>query len=70
MLPVFRWRFNAEDDDGESHALLPEDVPDFVGTFTGAAIEGGRLADEWETRTGGTVRRLECERRGKVSGAS
>ena len=66
----YRWRFNAEDDDGESHALLLEDAPDFISTAAEASRECDRLADEWETRTGGMVVRLECERRGKAGGAS
>ena len=36
----------ALDADDESHALLPEDAPDFTGTTTEAFREGDRLADD------------------------
>ncbi len=58
----YRWRFDAEDENGDRHYLTAEE---FIGSYSEACFAVAILADERERSTGALIVRLVLERRGE-----
>ena len=57
------WLFHIEDENGDHHDLNEDE---FIGTYSEAVVAGEAAADEWETKTGGLVLRLELASQGRI----